>query len=144
MAKFAAYNLGLGFRTGLQDTALQGIDAQLSNMPIGNAGDAGATYVIFGQGTSVDESLLTIEERDYVYDYYRQWLAPCLTLAGYPIHGAPPRSKFIADWLKPGWWSPYDSIDPVPGAADLARLKKKCSPLPPALQYRLAGQSVSR
>jgi hypothetical protein len=86
-----------------------------------------------------NSALLSSREREYVYDYYRQWLVPCLALAGYPIHGAPSREEFISDWLTPGWWSPYDSIDLEPGAAARFGLQKQCPSMPPALQSRLEG-----
>jgi hypothetical protein len=84
-------------------------------------------------------ALLSSREREFVYDYYRQWLVPCLALAGYPIHGAPSREEFINDWLQPGWWSPYDAIALEPGASGRESLRKQCPPLPPALETRLAG-----
>jgi hypothetical protein len=78
-------------------------------------------------------SLMGKEQRSYLYDYYVRWLLPCLESSGYRLADAPSRKTFIGDWLKPGWWSPYDSIGNPPSDAMLARVQDKCPPRPPGL-----------
>jgi hypothetical protein len=78
-------------------------------------------------------ALMGKKQRSYLYDYYVRWLLPCLESSGYRLADAPSRETFIGDWLKPGWWSPYDSIGDLPKDAILARLQDKCPPRPPGL-----------
>ena len=53
--------------------------------------------------------MLTDEQRDYLYDYYIQWVVPCLTLNGYELNDdyIPDRARFMG---AAGDWSPYYAI----------------------------------
>jgi hypothetical protein len=83
-------------------------------------------------------ALLSSKEREYLYEYYRKWLVPCLAVAGYQVSDLPTRSAFISDWLTPGWWSPYDALQPVPIMKNMAFLHAKCPALPPAMASRVS------
>ena len=68
----------------------------------------------------------SIAQYDYVYDYYRDSLIPCLRSHGYPLVRAPDRVQFRTTWfewsdpLAPYVWNPYyelsgyRSSDPLP------------------------------
>lgn len=69
----------------------------------------------------------------YMYDYFRDRLAPCLELLGYPVPPAPPRGQYI-DAVRLGlFWNPYygDSSHPITESArDLQAIDLRCAPLP--------------
>jgi hypothetical protein len=84
-------------------------------------------------------ALLSSREREYLYEYYRKWLVPCLALAGYRVSDQPTRSAFISNWLTPGWWSPYDALLPVLTTSNSAVLHAQCPALPPAMASRVSN-----
>lgn len=47
---------------------------------------------------------------DFIYDYYRDWLIPCLSTVGYTVTDAPTREWFV---LRNGQWNPYWAL-PLP------------------------------
>lgn len=53
-----------------------------------------------GRGVS-----LTTEQLDYLYDYYRSWVIPCLALDEITVLGAPTRDEFHTPLYE--GWSPY-------------------------------------
>lgn len=53
------------------------------------------------------EVVLSDDQRNYLYDYYRSWLIPCLALHTADTVGVPSRKQFLsAAWLG---WDPYES-----------------------------------
>lgn len=53
--------------------------------------------------------LLSDDQLDYLYDYYRSWVIPCLALNSIEVTAVPTRLQFH----QPHWagWNPYMSID---------------------------------
>jgi len=56
--------------------------------------------------------ILSEAEFDYLYDYYRDWVMPCLRLNGYEISEVPTRAAYTTEMQ---WWIPYYSIIDGPG-----------------------------
>ena len=55
---------------------------------------------------------LTDEELDYLYDYYRDWVVPCMQSKGYEFWDLPSRQAYRAQL---GGWVPYYSVRNGPG-----------------------------
>lgn len=74
---------------------------------------------------------LTVEQRDYLYDYYQETLVPCLELAGVRIENAPTREQFAAMGDGMGW-NPYYALDTLSFAEVSvdARLLVQCPSFP--------------
>lgn len=79
-----------------------------------------------------DSALLSRAQLDYIYDYYVEWLVPCLQHGGYEVSGAPTRDEFID---AEGAWSPYDEVTvaDVADRADFAIVRDRCGPERPSL-----------
>ena len=71
---------------------------------------------------------VNLEQLDYLYDYFRDFLIPCLSVAGHPITGEiPTRAQFVVIQAEPHW-HPYRSLE---GASyDATRLFALCPPSP--------------
>ena len=53
---------------------------------------------------------LSRAELDYLYDYYQEWIVPCLELKGYAVGESPTRAQF---WAQGSYiWIPYNAIAP--------------------------------
>lgn len=76
------------------------------------------------------------QQVDYLYDYYSDWLVPCLELHGLAIDQAPTKSEFVAGLAS---WSPYDSLTPETLVASDNALRN-CGPDP--AHERLNGSLV--
>jgi hypothetical protein len=74
--------------------------------------------------------LLGAKQRAYVYEYYVQWLVPCLSTRGQFLKNAPTKDQFTAAWQSSGWWTPYEVLMSRPSAAELAKLEGECPPMP--------------
>lgn len=76
-----------------------------------------------------DYGLLSEAQVDYLYDYYKNTLVPCLQLAGERIVQPPNHEQFRAN----PWWNPYvaryylDYGTPLPSP----ELLRRCPPQPP-------------
>lgn len=53
------------------------------------------------------EYLLTRTQLDYLYDYYANWLVPCLAMHGADTPQLPSRTSFAE---QQGWWQPYQEV----------------------------------
>lgn len=82
------------------------------------------------QDVVADGTLLSDAQMEYIYDYYQQWLTPCLAEQGAPVVGeSPGRDLFrIID----GQWSPYSQLGPRT-ETEVARLTEACGPNRPPL-----------
>ena len=55
------------------------------------------------------------EQIEYLYNYHRSWLVPCIESRGIAVDDAPTRAEFAAN---AGQWDPYTSVArDDPGAA---------------------------
>ena len=54
------------------------------------------------------EQVLTVAQREYVYDYYLGFLIPCLGFRGLVVADVPERAGFLG---MPGFWNPYYAVD---------------------------------
>lgn len=68
--------------------------------------------------------LLTDAQQDYLYDYYQQWVIPCLESKGYAVDFFPDRSRFTDSG---GGWIPYFMVN-ADGleASDYERMVAQC------------------
>lgn len=57
-------------------------------------------------------SVMTTEQRYFLYDYYRETLVPCLELAGVEVEAAPTRDQFAQNTDGVAW-NPYYVMDAV-------------------------------
>lgn len=82
----------------------------------------------------------SVERYDFVYDYYQEFLIPCLEGNGYHVLRAPSRSEFRASAgsegleFMPFVWNPYFAL-PEFSAAGAPGLAEMCPPQPPAQDY---------
>jgi hypothetical protein len=74
--------------------------------------------------------LLGAKQRAYVYEYYVQWLVPCLATRGQFLKNAPTKDQFTAGWQSSGWWTPYEVLLTRPSEAELTKLEAHCPPMP--------------
>ena len=85
------------------------------------------------QWNPADYSLLSSEQLEYLYDYNRSTLVPCLEAHGYDVEFAPTREEAGTYSGPYAAWSPYYSLgltfDPTTDAAD-RRLLDTCAPFP--------------
>jgi hypothetical protein len=70
---------------------------------------------------------LTDAQLEYIYDYYADWLVPCMVNHGYTMTDAPSRDDFVASQ---GFWSPYVATANDVTATELEPL---CGPERPQL-----------
>lgn len=79
--------------------------------------------------------LASIAQYDYVYDYYRDSLIPCLRAHGYVLSRAPDRMEFRTTWfdwsdpLAPYVWNPYYELPAYSSSTALA-VTEFCPPVP--------------
>jgi hypothetical protein len=77
----------------------------------------------------------SIAQYDYVYDYYRDSLIPCLLSHGYALPRAPDRMEFRTTWfewsdpLSPYVWNPYYEV-PGYGSTQPLPVMLFCPPAP--------------
>ncbi len=74
----------------------------------------------------LDQGYYSTAQLDATYDYFAQWLVPCLAGEGYAIDSAPSRVSIASN---PGYliWNPYQEIPPI---AVTQELFAKCAPFP--------------
>ena len=73
--------------------------------------------------------LVSIDELNYVYNYYARWTVPCLIDHGYKLRRMLSREQFVA---VSGQWVPYWEL-PMYSAADHERVIGLCGPDRPPL-----------
>jgi hypothetical protein len=82
----------------------------------------------------------SVAQYDYIYDYYRDSLIPCLRSHGYLVSRAPDRLEFRTTWfdwsdpLSPYVWNPYYEIPGYGGSEPLA-VTQFCPPVPSGQTY---------
>ncbi len=74
--------------------------------------------------------LLSPAQIEYVYDYYQQWVVPCMSTAGFTVRDAPTRQAFRDGY---GQWSPYWSVNTTIGGSEVEDLQRICGADRPAL-----------
>jgi len=74
----------------------------------------------------------SVQQLDYLYDYNRRWVIPCMVLAGYDVGEVPDRSDFIRRGVAGSLWSPLEDVyrDVGMTGQDYARLDAKCDVYP--------------
>lgn len=81
-------------------------------------------------------TLRSVDEFDFLYDYYQDTLIPCLAENGHPVTAAPSRLEFRTSWkqwsdpLFPYLWNPYYELRKH-GAVDTTELELMCPAQPP-------------
>jgi hypothetical protein len=76
------------------------------------------------------DGVLSEAQLDYLYDYYQDWLVPCLTMRGYRFTDVPTRTEFK---VIAGQWSPFYSVDISISGADYDELERLCGAERPQL-----------
>ena len=76
-----------------------------------------------------DPYFLSPAQLDYVYDYYADWVVPCLAQHGWALRNAPTREEFAE---LAGYWTPYDSIE-VSDVGEFETSTDLCGPSRPPL-----------
>ena len=59
---------------------------------------------------AASSGLLSRAQLDYLYDYYRRWVVPCLVLSGHDPGSIPVRETFVANGMAGNFWSPLDTL----------------------------------
>lgn len=75
-------------------------------------------------------TLLSVDQLEYVYNYYADELVPCILLHGYTLGRAVTRQDFV-DSL--GQWNPYYSIAEGMNLLEYDELRADCGPEQPPL-----------
>lgn len=77
---------------------------------------------------------LSPAEREYLWDYYRNYLVPCLALNGHDAAGMPARETFLGSpYLT---WSPYYTVSVGTSVERWEYLDSRCAPPPIGPTYR--------
>lgn len=74
--------------------------------------------------------LLSPAQIDYVYDYYQEWVVPCMIAEGLTVRDPPTRQDFHELY---GQWSPYWSVHNTIGGTEVEDLQLVCGADRPAL-----------
>ena len=75
----------------------------------------------------------TDEQLQLLYDYYGQFLVPCLGALGAEVTEMPSRAAFADGGEgQPGWWNPFLAVRTPASTADVDLLFAKCEPYPRA------------
>jgi len=77
-----------------------------------------------------NHQLLSPAQIDYVYDYYQQWVVPCLIAEGVMVRDPPTRQGFHEVY---GQWSPYGGVHNSIGGSEVDDLQRICGADRPAL-----------
>jgi len=73
-----------------------------------------AFYGCTARFPSVDR--LSRQQLQFIYDYYRGWLIPCIEQRGYAVTDVPSRETFSTSTQPGNWrWSPYGALANRPG-----------------------------
>jgi hypothetical protein len=121
-------NYGLGFSPG-SGFELYGPDSSTAQDP----SDLLAFYTCVAANALVPDegfSALSDEQLDYIYDYYQDWLVPCVIMQGYHFTDVPSRIEFRA---LGGQWRPFYSVDISISGADYEELERLCGAERPQL-----------
>lgn len=90
---------------------------------------------------STSGTLGSIAQYDFVYDYYRDFLVPCLTGRGYTVTHSPSRGEFLTKTGADGFlfvpvlWNPYFTLPEFEGANSLPAVEQECPPEPPQQDF---------
>lgn len=77
----------------------------------------------------------TDDELDALYDYYAEYLVPCLESLGASVTSMPSRTDFADGGEgQAGWWNPFLAVAPPASTADVDLLYAKCEPYPDAVR----------
>ena len=75
------------------------------------------------------------DDLEGLYDYYTEYLVPCLESLGGSVGDVPDRAAFADGGEgQPGWWNPYLAVAPPASSADVDLLFAKCDPYPAAVR----------
>jgi hypothetical protein len=76
------------------------------------------------------DAVLSDAQLDFIYDYYQDWLIPCVIMQGYHFTDVPTRTEFK---VIAGQWSPFYSVDISISGADYEELERLCGAERPQL-----------
>lgn len=128
---------------GREPGTMQGLSECLADRGIGDwelsMGPGGASfggsevgrqlsfYLCFAQNPLPSEESnfgLTLEQREFLYDYYQRTVIPCLFANGLAVSNAPTRDQFLSpDWIR---WNPYSSVGEIRTEDGFARAVDLC------------------
>jgi hypothetical protein len=81
--------------------------------------------------TDLSVGALDTAQRKDVYDYYVEWLVPCLVQHGFRLRTAPSEDQFVRSSRGQGWWTPYASLAvQMKSDEQLDWLEQECRPMP--------------
>ncbi len=133
----------IAFTECMRDRGLPGyavLDGAVTTTPFSAALPAEerlAWYTCYAENprTSEIEALRSRAQFDYLYDYYRDSLVPCLERFGARLAEVPTRDQFSLElpvgsvfFMIPAQWSPYDEV--AEWAAGHPELARACPALP--------------
>ena len=87
-------------------------------------------------------SLKSVEQYDYVYDYFQEVLIPCLQEYGYDVSHAPSRNEFRTNTGVDGFlfapilWNPYYALPEFSSTGSLP-VQARCPAVPPHQEFYL-------
>lgn len=93
------------------------------------ADEVNRTYYVCAQQYPLsfdDEIFLSDEQREWIYDYQRERLVPCLQLLGYSVANRSTAYEPVVD----DSWAPYYEMYPTPAGSDWERIDLRCPPSP--------------
>jgi len=67
---------------------------------------------------------LSLAQLDYLYDYYRSWVIPCLALESITVSAVPSRAEFLGSPWQP--WNPYGSSEQIRSEHDYNEAVRHC------------------
>lgn len=86
-----------------------------------------ALHLCFAQhpvGSVGGRIALSRDQLDYLYDYYKSWVIPCLALESVSVLRVPTREEFLsAEWQG---WTPYNGTESLPSEYDRAEAMETC------------------
>jgi hypothetical protein len=110
-----------------------------ASMPNAERRDWFYCYSRYFSGVGAQTSLLSVEQLDYAYDYFRLTLVPCLASHGHVVVDLPSRQTYIGGMPGTPWfglgtddghWNPYVGVQGFTSPTALPELRSECPPLP--------------
>jgi hypothetical protein len=66
------------------------------------------------------------QQLEFLYDYFRDWLVPCLAAEGYPVPGTAPTREVFTEFTVQPRWNPYNALLTQPTAG----VRERCPASP--------------
>jgi hypothetical protein len=87
-------------------------------------------YLCFAQGPMdpfAHDDSASLEELEYLYDYYSRWVIPCIVMNGYTFTSIPTREQFTSG--ESVGWIPYYFVTTPLEEPEYSRLLQQCGPV---------------